>query len=114
MMASAVFLEYRLLDKVMGRITPGMKFVQLCLQLPPGPARQVRESRIPKGSIYCPLKDSGSKNNIPGMLFWEPESLTGQYMDPLGNSTALLRNLIFQVTIIQRPYYLQYIHIMVT
>ena len=38
----------------------------------------------PKGSIYRPFKDSGSKNDIPGILFLEPEFLNGQDTDPLG------------------------------
>ena len=38
---------------------------------------------LPKGSIYCPFKNSGSKT-IPVVWFLEPESLNGQYMDPLG------------------------------
>ena len=38
----------------------------------------------PEGSTYCPFKDSGSKN-YTRYVFLEPESLNGQYTDPLGD-----------------------------
>ena len=37
-----------------------------------------------KGSIYCPLKDPGSKNHTWCRLWNQLESLKKQYMDPLG------------------------------
>ena len=35
-------------------------------------------------SIYCPLKDPGSKHHNYQVWFLGPESLNGQYMDPQG------------------------------
>ena len=46
---------------------------------------------LPEGSIYRPLKDSGSKNDT-WYSFLEPEALNGQYMDrgPFGKYGPLL------------------------
>ena len=45
------------------------------------------------GSIYCPVNNSGSKD-YTRYGFREPESLNGQYMDPLGLTVGYMKGLL--------------------
>ena len=54
-------------------------------QLPSQPETHRGFIHVPvlKGSMYCPFKDSGSKDYTCEWIL-EPESFNGQYRDPVG------------------------------